>query len=255
MTQQRRAMMAELVQRDGSKRVSELADHFGVSEVTVRSDLVRLEREGHLIRDHGGAHPKSEVSFVSSLARLDERASFNLAQKRQIGEIAISCIEPGDTIILDAGTTTLEIARRLRLIRPLTVITNSLHAAMELGSTGDLRVILIGGTLNSESVSTVGPLAEEILSRFSVQKLFLGTQALDLDAGLTDSTLEIAQLKRAMIRAARQIILVTDSSKWGHTSLVKVASLSEIDTLVTDGNLPEGVRAATEKLGIKLLLA
>lgn len=253
MTGHRRARIVERVQREGSVRVADLAERFGVSEVTIRSDLVILEREGRLLRDRGGATAKGSHSFVTSLVGVDERASLHLDKKRRIGAAAAQRVSPGDAIIIDAGTTAVEIARRLTHVAPLTVVTNALNVALELGAAAGQRLILLGGTFNRESSSTVGALTEQSLAELSVQKLFLGTQALDTD-GLTDSTMEIAQAKRAMIRSARQVILVTDSSKWGTTSLTKVAPLSEIDTIITDTDLPAEARTQIEALGIELVL-
>ncbi len=116
------------------------------------------------------------------------------------------------------------------------------------------QVIFLGGTLRREASNTTGPLAEQTLSSLTVEKLFLGTQVLDLASGLTDTTLEIAQVKRAMIKAAKQIYLLADSSKWNQTGFIKVASLERIDTLISDGNLPRATRTAIKKLGAELLV-
>lgn len=253
MTRHRRARIVDEVQRAGSVRVSELAARFAVSEVTIRSDLVILEREGRLLRDRGGAIAKGNHHFVTSLLGVDQRASIHLDQKRRIGEAAAQRVSPGDAILIDAGTTAVEIARRLVHVSPLTIVTNALNVALELGGAVGQRLILLGGSFNRESASTVGALTEQGLAELSVQKLFLGTQAMDA-SGLTDSTMEIAQAKRAMIRCARQVILVTDSSKWGTSSLTRVAPLSDIDTIITDTDLPAEAREQIEALGIELVL-
>lgn len=254
MTQQRRDRIAAAVQREGTVRVTELAGRFAVSEVTIRSDLVILEREGHVVRDRGGAVAKDRSRFVTTLARVDERSGVRLDEKRRIGAAAAARVVPGDAIILDAGTTAVEIARQLVAVSPLTVVTNALNVATVLADARGHRLLLLGGTFNRESASTVGAFAEQNLAELSVQKLFLGTQAMDEAEGLSDSTMEIAQVKRAMIRAARQVILVTDSSKWGRASLTRVAPLAEIDTIITDDGLPPAAREAIEKLGIELVI-
>lgn len=254
MTQQRRMKITELVREQGVVRVGELAAQFGVSEVTIRNDLARLESDGRLTRDHGGAISKAESTRVTSLLRVDERAAQHIDSKRRIASAAAKFVAPGDTIILDAGTTVVELARLLASVTPLTVVTNALNVALEIGTTSEARLIVLGGNFHRESSSTVGPLAEHNLAELVVQKLFLGTQAFDLDHGLTDSTSEIAQAKRAMIRAARQVILLTDSSKWSHAGFIKVTPLTEIDTIITDTGLPAEARAAIERLGIELIL-
>lgn len=258
-TRQRRQRIVELVQREGEQRVSDLAGRFGVSTVTIRTDLAVLEKEGRLVRAHGGAsapaEPRGAGTLVTALLRVDERATLNLDQKRRIGRAAAARVAPGDTILLDAGTTAVEIARQIARLEPLTVVTNALNVALELGAAPSQRLILLGGAYHPQSSSTVGPLAVKSLSELAVGTLFLGTQAFDAAAGLTDSTMEIAEVKRAMIRAARRVVLVTDSSKWGRASLHRVADLEEIDTLVTDEGLPAEARELCARLGIELVIA
>lgn len=258
-TRQRRQRIVALVQREGEQRVADLAERFAVSTVTIRSDLARLEKEGRLARAHGAATapaaPAAAGTLVTALLRVDERATLNLEQKRRIGRAAAARVAPGDTILLDAGTTAVEIARQLARTEPLTVVTNALDVALELGAAPAQRLILLGGAFHPESSSTVGPLAVQALSELAVGTLFLGTQAFDAVPGLTDSTTEIAEVKRAMIRAARRVILVTDSSKWGRASLHRVAGLEEIDVLVSDEGLPAEARELCARLGIELVIA
>jgi DeoR family transcriptional regulator of aga operon len=247
----RRARIADLVRQRGVMRVDELADLFQVSEVTIRHDLAQLEKEGQLIRDRGGAIPIKQVSTLPSIAH---RAELNLEEKRRIGCAAAQLVNPGDTIIMDGGTTVVKMTRHLANISALTVVTNGLDIATELGAVTDAQVILLGGMLHREASSTLGPLTEQSLNDLVVQKLFLGAQAVDLKVGLTDSSIEIAQVKRAMIRAARQVILLVDASKWGRTGFYKIAPLSAVHTIITDTNLPDAARTAIERLGIDLLL-
>lgn len=135
------------------------------------------------------------------------------------------------------------------------VRVSALHpVGSRLEAAGDAQVILLGGMLSREASSTVGPLTEQTLAELSVGKVFLGTQALDLADGLTDTTLEIAQTKRAMIKAARQVILLADSAKWDHTGFIKVAPLAEVDVLISDQKFPAKARAAVEQLGVRLVL-
>ena len=254
MTLHRRSKITELVRQQGAVRVGDLAEEFQVSEVTIRNDLEQLEKEGQLVRDRGGAIAGS-VTPITSLARLDQRATLNQDEKRRIGRAAAKLVNPGDTIILDAGTTTLEVARAVTGITPLTVVTNALDIACELTARSEAGVILLGGTISREAGSTLGAHTEHHLGEFVAQKLFLGTQAFDLEHGLTDTTIEIAQAKRAMVRAARQVILLTDSSKWQRSGFIKVVPLKEIDTIITDTNLPADAREAIERLGVELILA
>ncbi len=251
MTLHRRTQIADLVRQQGVVRVNELADRFQVSEVTIRNDLTQLEKEGLLIRDRGGAIPTTQVTV---LAAVDERAALSLEEKRRIGRASAELVSPGDTIILDAGTTVVEMVKYLSGIPSLTVVTNALNVASELEATTDAQIILLGGVLHRASSSMLGPHTEQYLDDLVVQKLFLGAQAVDLTLGLTDTSIEIAQVKRAMIRAARQVILLTDSSKWGRTGFYKVAPFSTMHTIVSDTNLPREPRTVIERLGIELLL-
>lgn len=255
MTQHRRRQILDLVKSDGSAHVTTLARTFGVSTVTIRNDLAKLEKAGELLRDRGGAITAPAPRQVKHLLGLNERATLNLEAKQRIGKAAAQLVQPGDTIIMDAGTTVVEMAPHLAAIRPLTVVTNALNVALTVGTATDAQVILLGGMLSREASSSVGPLAEQTLADLTVQKVFLGTQALDLEDGLTDTTLEIAQVKRAMIKAAKQVILLADSSKWNHTGFIKVAQLAEVDVLISDQKLPETARTAIERFGIQLILA
>jgi DeoR/GlpR family transcriptional regulator of sugar metabolism len=254
MTQHRRRQILDLVKSDGSAHVNTLARTFGVSAVTIRNDLAQLEATGDLLRDRGGAITAPAPRQVKYLLGLNERATLNLNAKQRIGKAAAALVQPGDTIIMDAGTTVVEMAPHLATVRPLTIVTNALNAALTIGAAGDAQVILLGGMLSREASSTVGPLTEQTLADLSVGKVFLGTQALDLTDGLTDTTLEIAQTKRAMIKAARQVILLADSAKWDHTGFIKVAPLAEVDVLISDQKFPAKARAAVEQMGIRLVL-
>ena len=255
MTQHRRRQILDLVKSEGSAHVTALARTFGVSTVTIRNDLAQLEKAGQLLRDRGGAITAPAPRQVRHLPGLNERAALNLEAKQRIGKAAALLVQPGDTIIMDAGTTVVEMAPHLGATRPLTVVTNALNVALTIGTTTEAQVILLGGTLSREAASSIGPLTEQTLADLTVQKVFLGTQALDLDDGLTDTTLEIAQVKRAMIKAAKQVILLADSAKWNHTGFIKVAQLAEIDVLISDEKLPETARTSIERLGIRLIVA
>ncbi len=254
MTQHRRNQILTLVKNEGAAHVTELARKFGVSTVTIRNDLSTLEKTGALLRDRGGAIASPASRQINSLPGLNERAKLSREAKQRIGKAAAQLVQPGDTIILDAGTTVVEMAPHLAGISPLTVVTNALNVALTIASETEAQLIFLGGTLSREAASTVGPLAEQTLANLAVQKVFLGTQALDLASGLTDTTLEIAQVKRAMIQSAKQVYLLADASKWDQTGFIKVASLEGIDTLITDKQLPAKARTAIERLGVRVVL-
>ena len=245
----RRRKITEILAANGVVRVADLVKQFGVSDVTVRNDLEALAKEGVLVRDHGGAVAQT---YTSLSVAFNQRAMLNLESKQRIGEAAARMVFAGETIILDAGTTLMEMAKRLPPVSPLTVITNSLNIATEVGSRPGMHVMLAGGSLSNETISTIGPLAERDLRELLVDKLFLGIQAFDPEAGLSDVSLEVARVKTAMFSAARHVTLLADSSKYPSRAMARVAPLSEIDCLITDDGFPEDAVQHFAAKGIKV---
>jgi DeoR/GlpR family transcriptional regulator of sugar metabolism len=163
-------------------------------------------------------------------------------------------VVPGDTILMDAGTTVVEMTRHLHQVASLNVVTNALNVAVEMGALPAVQVLLLGGMMNYATYSTLGPLVEQSLNDLVVQKLFLAAESVDASIGVTDTTMEIAQVKRVMVQAARRVILLADSSKWQRTGFIKVVPLNAIDTIITDTGLSNADRAAIERLGVELIL-
>lgn len=250
----RRERIAELVAQKGAVHIGELTQLFGVSEVTIRHDLDVLASQGLVVRERGGALANVQTTLARAF---EQRSGANLEAKRKIGEAAAQLVKPGDTIIMDAGTTVMEMARNLRDVEPLTVITNALNVANQVGGLAGCHVILIGGSLSVETISTVGPLAEHHLGELVVSKLFLGAHTVDLEAGVVDTSIEIARVKRAMIQAAREVILLVDSSKWEtgrRQAFARVVPLTSMHKIITDAGLPEDVRPVIERLRIELMV-
>ncbi|RYX86007.1 DeoR/GlpR transcriptional regulator [bacterium] len=255
MTLQRRTQIAELIQQKGAVRVDELVAKFGVSQVTIRKDLMQLEREGHLTRDRGGAITLIDSEpIISTLLEYEARALISVDEKARIGAAAAKMVGAGDTILLDAGTTVVEMVPYLTDITPLTVVTNALNVAHQVGTRTNAKLQVLGGTFYRHLASMHGPAIESSLNDFLVSKVFLAAQAFDVEHGLTDTSLEMAGVKRAMIRAARQVILMADSSKFGRSGFIKVVPFSEIDTLITDSNIPPEARAELERLGVEVII-
>ncbi|PTY06765.1 DeoR/GlpR transcriptional regulator [Verrucomicrobia bacterium LW23] len=258
MIAQRRRHIVAWVRDHGSARVADLSRQFGVSEVTIRNDLARLEDEGLLIRDRGGAIPAAEARPVTSLLQVDKRSAIRVDEKKRIAASAARLVRPGDTIIMDAGTTVVEMTPHLAAVPDITVVTNALNVALQVSAATagtSARVLLLGGFVNRSSSSTLGSFAERALAELRVDKLFLGTQAFDRTHGLTDTTMEIAEIKRAMIRSAREVILLADSAKWASAGFIKVAPLSAVHKLCTDSALPEDAQSALRQLGVELMLS
>ena len=251
LTSERQQRIVEMARRQEVVRVSELTRLFDVSEVTIRHDLSVLVGKGLLIRQQGGAVINSRTDLALAV---EQRAGLNLEIKRAIGMTAAQLVKPGDTVLIDAGTTNLEFAKKLPEISPLTVVTHALNIATRVGALRDVDVVLLGGLLCRNTVSTVGPTVIRELDDLIVSKLFLGVHAVDPVMGLTDVSRETAQIKRAMIKAAKQVILLADSSKWGKSALVKIMPLSAVHVVVSDARLSAAHRKAIKALGIKLIL-
>lgn len=252
MTAQRRGQITALVRDEGSVRVTDLAQRFGVSEVTIRTDLDHLEREGKLVRDRGGALPVVMTRTVTSLPGLDHRMNLHIEVKRRIAAAAARRVQAGQSLILDAGTTAIEMIPHLAMLEGLTIVTNALNVALAATAHTAANVILLGGSVGRDSGSTLGSRTEEMLKELLVDHLFLGVQAMDLVHGVTDTNLDIAQIKRAMIRSARRVTLLGDSSKWSTSGMVRVAPLTAAQVLITDHGLPTTARREIESLGLEV---
>ena len=233
LVEERRRKILDLLKVQERVTVNELVGQFGVSAVTIRGDLHALHHAGLLVRSHGGAVRRLESADdipISIKSRLHH------SEKVRIGHRASLLIQDGDTIILDSGTTTMEVARQIRYLEPksLTVITNALNVAQELSKLPHIRVIMLGGILRPVSLSMVGPQAERTLQELNADKLFLAVDGLDPDAGLTTPDVLEAQLNSLMVRISREVIVVADSSKFMRRSLSSIVGLDGVHRLITD---------------------
>jgi len=232
--------------------VAQLAELLNVSEMTVRRDLESLEERGFVKRIRGGAvHVNSALLLERSFTDRDQELH---GEKAAIGRVAASMVHDGDVIMLDAGTTTLQVARHIQA-RRLTAVTNSLPVATELAAHEGVSAILLGGNLKPAELCTVGPMVTEYLARLSADTLFLSATGFSLDRGLTDPDIREVEVKAAMMRASRRVVLVADSSKFQAVRFAQIAPLSRLQVLVTDSGLPEEGRRAIEALGVEVILA
>jgi DeoR family transcriptional regulator of aga operon len=233
LLEERRRAIVDLARQDGRVTVDDLVERFAVSAVTLRGDLEALERAGTLKRSHGGAIPNEPSQQDVPLTIKETR---RLAEKRRIGEAAARMIVDGETIILDSGSTTVEIARCIRQRRwtSLTVITNALNIALELSGLPTVRVMMLGGMLRQTSYSLIGLDAESALARFSADRLFLGVDGLDPAIGVTTPDQQEASLNTMMVKVSREVIAVLDASKLGQRSLAVIAPISDLDVVITD---------------------
>jgi len=252
LAEDRRRRVYELIREDGSARVSQLAELFGVSEQTIRTDLERLEREGLVIRDHGGAYLRG----IDALVRTQTLGhSENAEAKERIGRRAAQFVRDGDTLILDSGSTVTELARSLLDRRALHVVTNALNIALLLGSEPSSTIHVTGGEFKAPTLSLTGEQAAAIFQTVFVGKLFLAAAGLSFEAGLTYPGLSDLPVKRAMIKAAKSVYLLADSSKIGKTAFATLGHLSSVDVLVTDGGVRAEDRRRFEEIGVEVVVA
>lgn len=211
--------------------VETLASELKVSEMTIRRDLEKLENNGELVRTFGGAVP---VQTISNEVAYQDKKVKNVFQKRLIAEKAVQKIQNGDTVFLDSGTTTLEIAKRIiNLDLNLTVITNDISIANVLMDS-TIDVIMLGGHLQNITGSVLGTLTFDLINKLNADLFFLGAHAVDEEYGITAPSIEKAQVNIAMMQSSREIILVTDKSKFANKALFKVCELDELDEIITD---------------------
>lgn len=232
-------------------RVSTLSDLMGVSEVTIRRDLEALERRGLLERTHGGAvltqRMRAEPAYVEAI-------SSNPEAKRLVGQAAAALVEPGDTLYLNGGTTTLQVFRHLRA-SGIKVITNHVGIALE-ATEHDLELLLLGGHYRAPSNSVVGPFATEALRRTHATKAFVGVEGVSLASGLTSPVAAEAEIARVMIEQTRgRVVVVADHSKIGTVADFVVAPLDAVDGLVVDTGIDEGYRDQLLEAGIDVIVA
>jgi DeoR/GlpR family transcriptional regulator of sugar metabolism len=252
LAEPRRMKILEWLQEEGSARVRELSAAFAVSEATIRQDLEKLETDGHITRQHGGA-------FLRTVSRQVETMSLqhmeNIDKKRKIGAKAASLVGDGETIILDAGSTTTEVAHQLLGRSSLTVITNALNIALLLGAAPGYAVHMPGGQFKGPTLSLSGDKAAEYFEDVYAGKLFLATAGVALDTGLTYPSFADLQLKQAMIRAASRVYLVADSTKINRSSFTRLGTLDVIHAFITDDGIRDEDARAFESRGVEVIIA
>ncbi len=229
--EERKIAIVELTKREGAVTVQEFCRRFEVSPATIRNDLRELEREGLLIRTHGGAMPRVRTG---SEMPLENRTIVNVDAKKKIASLAIDCVEDGDTLILDVGTTVYELGRLLAARRGLRIITNDVKIALLADEFPELEIHFLGGRVRPGYHCTLGGEPVAALRNFAVDKVFVGTNGLDLSYGLSTPDTGQAEIKRAMIDAATKNYVLCDSGKFGTRSFARFAGIEEMDVLVTD---------------------
>jgi len=248
----RQRKIIEILERQGSVKVSDLAKYFNVSRVTIRRHLDLLSEQMPVIRVRGGA--LSNKKGTSYEPDYDAKTEKYLEIKQKIGRLAASLVSSGETLIIDSGTTTWHVASSLMGKGNLTVVTNDLKISLLLASTSDISVYIVGGEIRPYIFSSFGISAEEYMKNFNVNKLFLATDSIDIEKGITNANITESYLKQEMIRSAREVILVADSSKFDKVSFANVADFSVIDRIISDKKVPKKYRDLLLEKGIKLNL-
>ncbi|MBR2438645.1 MAG: DeoR/GlpR transcriptional regulator [Lentisphaeria bacterium] len=235
---------------EGIKTVGGLVEELNVSEATVRRDLENLEQQGLLRRVHGGAelvkNPKTEPVFA-------EKTGLRADEKARIAHLAEQCINDGDTIFLDGGSTVLELARLLSDKKGLTIVTNSLMAASELMET-ECRLIIVGGEFRPLSRTLVGPLTGNTLKSLHIDKAFLGTMGLTLEQGLTTTDVNEAYTKHLAAEVSDEVYVLADSSKIGTNQFVTCDPVSAIDYLITDAGISQDMIKQLKKEKVEVIV-
>lgn len=249
---QRRDKILELLKEDGSAKVIDLARIFKVTEVTIRQDLEKLEKDGLVLREHGGAYLKNIEDQVRTFSLTHQE---NMDKKELIALKCLEYIESGDSIILDSGSTTTEIAKKLKGFKNLTVITNAINIAMMLGTEPGIELIVTGGEFKPPTLSLTGQKAADFFKGINVQKLFLATAGLSLKAGLTYPSISDLVVKKAMIDAAETTYLVADSTKIGKSSFASLGALSLINYIITDDGIEQKHKEVLKENDIELIIA
>ena len=249
----RRDRLVNYLKEHGKTAVNELAEVFETSGATIRSDLRSLEQEGLVVRRYGSAEA-CLPSVVTTEDTMDAKKTLNLDIKVRIAKKAVELINDGDSIILDCGSTTLQMIPQLENIMSLTLMTNSLDIVNAMASLdSDHTVIMPGGTFRKKSASFHGSLAERAFSQFSFDKLFIGADGFDMEQGCT-TFIEAYQVSQAMCQSANKIIVVLDSSKFGRRSPNVVVPIDKIDVVITDTNISKEDLDSLEEKGITVYL-
>lgn len=250
--EERQQAIVKLARKHGRVDVMALADDLNVTAETIRRDLTALERAGVLRRVHGGAIPVERIGFEPAVAARD---AVMTAEKERIAKAALAELPPDGAIILDAGTTTARLAQALPNDRELTVVVNSPVLATILGPRPNITVLLLGGRLRGRTLAAVDDWALRPLADLYVDVAFMGTNGCSAERGLTTPDQAEAAVKRAMIAAARRVVVLADHTKVGNDNLARFGSMSDVDVLITDSGLDAELAIELEEAGVRVVRA
>jgi DeoR family transcriptional regulator of aga operon len=238
----------KILEKEKRVLINDLCKSFNTTAVTIRKDLDQLENDGILKRTHGGAILKG--SLFQGLD-LNEKEKLNSDEKERIANEAITMIADGDVIMLDSGSTTTQLAKKMKTFKGITVITNAVNIALEFSNT-ETEVILTGGALQKNSSTLIGALADETLRKLSADKLFHGVDGIDYEIGLTTPNITEANTSRTMMQRAGENILLVDSSKFGRRSLGVICQIKEIDKIITTKKMSKSELKELNEIGVEV---
>ncbi|MBO7744432.1 DeoR/GlpR transcriptional regulator [Paenibacillus sp. MWE-103] len=252
---QRRNVIKEMLMVERSVKVVDLAKHFNVSDETIRRDLFQLEQEGIVEKNYGGAVLTEELQQTMSIVPPLHLRNFQYYEEKDaIGKATAGLVKDNSSVILDSGSTTWCVARHLKQVSDLTIVTNGINIAEECSANEECSIFLIGGKLIRKSMCLVGPQAEEELKKYDAHYAILGTSGISLRKGFTSSDLYEAQVKRAMVSAAQKVIVVADHSKFLKNAFVSYAVFQEVDILITSELTDPAVLNEIEQHGVQIIV-
>ncbi len=249
--EERHQLILDTLIKHESVQVSDLSTLLEVSAVTIRKDLTELENENKLYRSHGKA---ILINPYINNRSVNEKEKLATEEKNAIGKAAAEMITKDDSIIIASGTTVHALARNIKPIHKLTVVSASLQVSEILTANEAIDIIQLGGTLRHSSNSVVGKYAEQVLSNFCCSKLFLGVDGIDLEFGLTTTDVREAELNKEMMHTAQKTIVLADSSKFRRRGFSKIANVEDIDIIVTDSGIPDAIACQIEEMGVELVV-
>lgn len=252
LAQQRRGQILLHVQRGGEVRTHQLAVEFDVSEVTIRTDLEILQKQKLLVKTHGGA---IALPLDTPTAAFEERMRLNFDAKRRIAHMAARHIVDNQSLVFDSGSTLLQVAMHMPPVNNVVVATTAMNIAQHLMHRSGLDVHMIGGRVFPSTVSTIVSDFDKAVGGFAAHQAFVSAHAIDHSFDVVDLSEDIARTKRNLVRMARRVILVADSSKWDISGPSKAFSLSRVDLIITDSEMPHAIRSRVEKLGVEVRYA
>ncbi len=252
LKKKRQAHIMEVLIKEEAMSVSELAELLDVSSVTIRKDLNELEQAGKLYRSHGKARIINPFTLNRSVSEKEKMAP---EQKDAIGREAAKLIDRDDSIIIASGTTVHALARNIKPIHRLTVVTASLQVSVILSQDESNDIIQLGGMLRHSSLSVVGQYSKSILENCSFSKLFIGVDGIDFNYGFTTTDMREAELNQQMMRAAQKVIVLADSTKFGRRGFAKIGNIEDIDMIITDSGINPNVVKQIEEHGIEVIVA